>query len=120
MDIEEYISTAIDYALGTLLWSETDDDGSPFDDTFSADEIEGDTDTFAEQLDAFVRDNWTDLEGTNPESCGHDFVLTRNGHGAGFWDGGWGDKGDRLTASCKPYGDASLYIGDDGALYLYA
>ena len=23
------------------------------------------------------------------EYAGHDFWLTRNGHGAGFWDGDW-------------------------------
>jgi|TARA_R110000744_G_scaffold366338_1_gene475354 hypothetical protein len=25
------------------------------------------------------------------ERIGHDFWLTRNGHGAGFWDGDWND-----------------------------
>ena len=25
------------------------------------------------------------------ERIGHDFWLTRNGHGAGFWDGDWDD-----------------------------
>lgn len=40
------------------------------------------------------------------EYAGHDFWLTRNGHGAGFWDRGMGALGDRLTAACKPYGSA--------------
>jgi hypothetical protein len=40
------------------------------------------------------------------QHAGHDFWLTRNGHGAGFWDRGMGMLGDELTAACKPYGSA--------------
>lgn len=39
---------------------------------------------------------------------GYNFALTRNGHGAGFWDRGWGDLGDALTKACKPYGPANI------------
>ena len=28
---------------------------------------------------------------------GHDFFLTRQGHGAGFWDRGYGELGEKLT-----------------------
>lgn len=48
------------------------------------------------------------------ERFGHDFWLTRNGHGAGFWDRGLGELGDRLTAAAKAYGTVDLYVGDDG------
>lgn len=44
------------------------------------------------------------------DSChGHDFWLTRNGHGAGFWDRGYGELGEQLTAASRPYGDAYCY-----------
>jgi len=33
--------------------------------------------------------------------AGHDFWLTRNGHGAGFWDGDWPETGDALTEASK-------------------
>src|SRR5262245_12754239 len=37
------------------------------------------------------------------ELAGHDFWLTRNGHGAGFWDGDYPDDvGDALTKASKP------------------
>lgn len=49
--------------------------------------------------------------------AGHDFWLTRNGHGAGFWDRGIGDLGDRLTAMSKPYGGANLLVGDDEQIH---
>lgn len=51
------------------------------------------------------------------EHMGHDFWLTRNRHGAGYWDRGLGELGDTLTAMAHPYGEASLYWGDDGRLY---
>lgn len=47
------------------------------------------------------------------ERCGHDFWLTRNGHGAGFWDHGHiSDEADaalsRLDKASRPYGEQSL------------
>lgn len=35
--------------------------------------------------------------GLEPEQIGHDLYLTSNHHGAGFWDRGLGELGDRLT-----------------------
>lgn len=49
--------------------------------------------------------------------AGHDFWLTRNGHGAGFWDRGLEDIGDRLTELSKTFGELDPYIGDDGKIY---
>jgi hypothetical protein len=40
------------------------------------------------------------------EYLGHNFWLTREGHGAGFWDGRY-VRGKELTALCKPWGNAS-------------
>jgi hypothetical protein len=37
---------------------------------------------------------------------GVDFWLTRNRHGAGFWDRGYGALGERLTSASHPYGEA--------------
>lgn len=49
-------------------------------------------------------------EWTSEEQAGHDFWLTRNGHGCGFWDRGLGDVGDRLTQACKKFGEVSLQV----------
>ncbi len=49
--------------------------------------------------------------------AGHDFWLTRNGHGAGFWDRGLGEIGDKLTKIAKCRRETNLYIGDDGKIY---
>lgn len=55
-------------------------------------------------------------EGTDKQA-GHDFWLTRNGHGAGFWDGDWPETGDKLTEACKAWPEVDLYVGDDGRIY---
>lgn len=51
-------------------------------------------------------------------SLAHDFWLTRNGHGAGFWDGDYPEPlGTQLTNLAKSYGECNLSIGDDGKIY---
>lgn len=53
---------------------------------------------------------------------GHDFWLTRNGHGAGFWDrfgaGIGASFGAHLSEKAQPYGESCLYAGDDGKVYV--
>lgn len=53
-----------------------------------------------------------------PEAwAGHDFWLTRRGHGAGFWDRGLGDLGKRLSEAANACGDTGYpyAIGDGKA-----
>ena len=56
----------------------------------------------------------------NAEMGGHDFWLTRNHHGSGFWDSDyWAeDTGKALTKASHAFGNQDLYIGDDGLLYV--
>jgi len=61
----------------------------------------------------FVTANWADLASLDPEQCGHDFALTRNGHGAGFWDRGLGERGERLSKAAKVYGESSGWYDAD-------
>lgn len=57
---------------------------------------------------------------TDEELAGHDFWLTRNGHGAGFWDRSELDKPTqgRLTKAAHAFGNSDLYVGDDGRIYV--
>lgn len=48
------------------------------------------------------------------ELFGHDFYLTREGHGAGFWDRGLGTLGDYLTDIAKHAGSADE-LSDNGS-----
>ena len=68
--------------------------------------------------DAFYDDNQEAIDRYDYERCGHDFWLTRNGHGAGFWDGDYPkEDGDKLTEASKAFGETWLTIGDDGLIY---
>lgn len=50
--------------------------------------------------------------------AGHDFWLTRNGHGAGFWDGDWPEpQADLLDKAAKAVGELDLFTGDDDVVY---
>jgi hypothetical protein len=82
-------------------------------------------------VSAFVQDNHGDYvryvatreaRGDAPrmahETFGHDLLLTRSGHGAGFWDRGLGELGDRLTEAAKVYGDTSVEVRDGGVLLI--
>jgi hypothetical protein len=58
---------------------------------------------------------------TGYDFAGHDFALTRNGHGTGFWDRPElkeGGLGDRLTKASKAPGEIHPYLGDDNLIYL--
>lgn len=49
-----------------------------------------------------------------PAQAGHDFWLTQNGHGAGFWDGDWPTYGETFTKISKCYPELHLSITETG------
>jgi len=51
--------------------------------------------------------------GYTADQAGCDFALTRNRHGAGFWDRGLGDAGKHLTDAAHAWGDFSLHCEND-------
>lgn len=64
-------------------------------------------------------DDWFGMD-ASLEQAGHDFWLTRNGHGAGFWDRPkiYGQaNADKLTDISKQFGEKDFYIGDDKLVY---
>ena len=108
--------TFLDAYITAALWSSTDYDGVPLDET----PHELHQDTLAKMKAdclAFQVRNADDLKGIPYDLAGHDFWLTRNGHGAGFWDKGYGEVGDRLTKACKAFPEVDLYVGDDGFIH---
>jgi hypothetical protein len=50
------------------------------------------------------------------EAHGNDFWLSRNGHGAGFFDRGYGTIGDALQDAARPWGKVSIF-SQDGQVY---
>ena len=56
------------------------------------------------------------------EQAGHDFWLTRNGHGAGFWDRSddtYFGYQDFFTKISEMHGEVYIYLGDDGFAHAY-
>lgn len=111
------------------LWSSTDESGEPLDGVLSVDDISDVTlECMREDCVDFQVSNGALLaqfceqykSSTHPsiECAGHDFWLTRNGHGAGFWDRGLGSLGLLLTEGAKAYCGVDLYVGDDGMIYI--
>jgi hypothetical protein len=59
----------------------------------------------------FLESNRGDI-GDEAERAGHDFWLTRNRHGAGFWDGDWpAAAGQAMTGSAHGFGEC--YVSFD-------
>ena len=57
--------------------------------------------------------------GINEEEIGHDLWLDPVGHGVGFWDRGYGKKGEILSESSEKYFDMEHpEVGDDGKIRL--
>ena len=106
--------------ITAALWSSTDDNGDPLDSVayeLSAQASEKMIADCSQFQDANPIIFTSEYPGTI-EQAGHDFWLTRNGHGAGFWDRGHGNIGDQLTEAAKSFGECDLYVGDDGLLYI--
>ena len=105
------------------LWSSLGDDENPLDATYDPKDIAPDSiQKMKDDCEKFLTDNIglilkTPLTYTT-EQAGHDFWLTRNGHGAGFWDRGLGDIGGKLTKACHEFKEINLIVGDDGKLYV--
>lgn len=110
------------------LWSSSDDDGTPIDMNYGIEDFSEDTLAtmkkdcelfFMRAKDYIFAEGCPNAnDGTGQAGmAGHDFWLTRNGHGAGFWDGDWPKKSaDKLTSLSKEFGSFELFIGDDNKI----
>lgn len=113
---EVYAREFIAGYIEAALWSSTDDDGEPLDSLDIETSAQFKKQARADCLE-FIRENLKDLRAfaeqynANPGYAGHDFWLTRNGHGAGFWDRGLepGLSG-RLTDNAGASGEVYLYV----------
>jgi hypothetical protein len=106
--------------IDAALFSSTDEDGEPLDRNYTANDIHpASLHVMKGDLDDFLKGNEEAIGDADLGQTAHDFWLTRNRHGAGFWDGS-GDYADpdHLTQMAHPYGDQNLYVGDDGMLHV--
>lgn len=114
-DLERFTSAYLE----AMLWSSIDDDGNPLDQGYTLDDLDpGSKERSKADCATFICHVDHELNGKY-EQAGHDFWLTRNRHGSGFWDGDWGkERGERLTKASHAFPEQSLYVGDNGMIYL--
>lgn len=129
IDFEAEFSQYVETALWASIDEQPDGNGGP-----PMDENYGPEDLAPETIETMRGELADFLNGCDPDvlafweaelgagQVGHDFWLTRNGHGAGFWDRfgrGVGKAfGRYLTEQAEPYGESHLYAGDDGQVYV--
>lgn len=105
--------------VSAAMWLLTDEDGSPLD-YLGLHDIAPETIASAvEDCRAFQETYAAQLANAGDDfRNGADFWLTRNGHGAGFWDRGYETSVDEaLTEGAHAYGESDWYVGDDGMVY---
>jgi hypothetical protein len=118
--LDEFTQAYIEAAL----WASFDDSETPIEENYGVEDfapealtaIIGECADFqndnAEALEIACEQDWYSMA-----RAGHDFWLTRNGHGAGFWDR-CNDPvfTDTLSNAACAYGTCDLYVSDDGTL----
>lgn len=127
--LRRHLSQFVEAYLTCALWASTttNEDGScsPLDDGYSEEDVAESARTEAtDECSQFIADNATDLQKATEysnytwASAGHDFWLTRCGHGAGYWDRGLGEAGDRLSEAARRSGGRDAYVGEDSRIYI--
>lgn len=124
------------YLVAALFtWDENSPSGQDYDQSGRADEMlalfseeaiakaTADCDKFENEnapwLSNYRSEVTTRGDVSEAEYAGHDFWLTRNRHGTGFWDReGLNESTSKaLTDAAHKFGECDLYNGDDGKLY---
>jgi hypothetical protein len=115
-EMQNDLETATRAALATLLWTDHDDStGEYLDSTHSPEDFTEYSKTRVRKEMAKFLESIPECE-MSPFDLGCDFILTRNGHGAGFWDRGLGDLGDELTRIATTFPQIHAYINDDNKI----
>jgi len=110
------IDATLEAYLECMMWTNEELDGYCFTDLSKELIIRAQKDVT--DFETEIYDKGLDT-GLDSSQIGHDFLLTRNGHGAGFWDRDLGEQGDKLSDICSTYSEVSTYIGDDKLIYTF-
>lgn len=98
--------------LVCALWSSSDDDGNPLDGMYEPGGASPETEKQArEDCENFLTlcdAGRVSLKDWDDAQIGHDFWLTRNHHGAGFWDRGRGRAGEEATKYAQTFSEVDV------------
>lgn len=120
--LSAYMNEDLQAYLEAALWSSLDDNDQPFDQNYDFGDIAPETIEQSKQdLHDFIQKAMAQgLIGEDDDvmaQLGHDFWLSRNHHGSGFFDGDWGQHGDALQALAGEFKELSPMLGGDGKIY---
>lgn len=121
-NITEILKHYMIAALWTSHDESTPEGGEPMDRNYDINDIVPESmKIMKSDVKKFVTENKSILNKSklSDEQIGHDFWLTRNHHGAGFFDRNLPDDIEKkLIASAHAMGESSLYVGDDKKIYV--
>lgn len=120
MHLGPFVRSYLECALWSTCDESTPEGGEPFDKNYTVDDIDKDSvDRAIVECDDFMtKHSELLLDAGDDEANGHDFWLTRNQHGAGFWSRDYDEKiGKALTEAAHSYGERNMYLGDDNKIH---
>ena len=115
--------TEFDQLIETLVWATGDEaDGCEVEE-YSKEELFDQYAQFVELIPDEIVDNLDELclvGDDAEEQLAHDYIMTRMGHGVGFWETSeWEEKaGEKLTELCKQQGMLESYVGEDEKVHI--
>ena len=121
--------------IETAVWSSMDEHGNPLDGSEYSDvefapaaieSIQADCRKFIATSKPLLDEAKRTLDASvlnsvnlSDNRVAHDFWLTRNHHGAGFWDGDYPEPlATQLTDLAHSFGECDIYSGDDGQFHI--
>lgn len=121
----------------TILFTESDIYGEPLDDNYSIADFDEESlkklyseyqqfiAIVEEEITVAIGDRWDciddfyDVQQPALNQTEHDYVLTRQRCGAGFFDGDWSSEVSKiLTDAARSQHEFTAYVGDDEKIYL--
>ena len=122
-EFEQFLAAYIEAALFTCNDESDESGGEPLDKNYGPSDIsELAWKSMEEDCRNFLADNYKDLIKSDDWILmgGHNFWMSRCGHGTGFFDADqWSPAvRSRLQKAAKVWGDCHLYVGDDKKIYV--
>ena len=116
-EFDKFFHAYIECALWASSDMNSEEDTSLLNLKYSIDEFDKKSLRILEKdCESFFKDNF-ELISEDLERAGHDFFLTSNRHGAGFWDGDWPKEvGEKLTKESHNYGENYFWV-ENGKVY---
>jgi len=123
---ESFLDGYVTAALGSSNDESDESGGEPLDANYGPGDIapetrkkmRADVARFQKMNKRLLREAYS--RGYSKGQAGHDFWLTRNGHGVGFWARDVleaGGLGEALTEAAQKFDETWLIVGDDGAIH---